>query len=124
MRLLITPNQHIVVTLSGSHPRLPPAFSESNYTYPDALTSSRRSRREYSVHLVPIIPPPALSTTHTTPTPTITIMLLPQCRQSLLLRVRIDIRPNREPNNIEEWHPCLLREELLSERESNGGGDP
>lgn len=49
---------------------------------------------------------------------------LPQRSQSLLFGMRIDIRANAESHDIEEWHPCLLRQELLRERQRDGRGDP
>lgn len=44
---------------------------------------------------------------------TIAIVLLPQSRKPLLLGVGVDICANNEGNNIEEWHPSLLRQEFL-----------
>ena len=38
--------------------------------------------------------------------------------------MRIDVRANDKPNNIEERHPGLLREEGLGESQSDGRRDP
>ena len=36
----------------------------------------------------------------------------------------IDVRPNDEPNEVEERHPSLVGQEGLCERESQRGCDP
>ena len=36
----------------------------------------------------------------------------------------VDIGSNEESNNVEEGHPGVLREELLSEGQTQGRGDP
>ena len=36
----------------------------------------------------------------------------------------VDIRPDDEGDNIEEWDPGLLRQELLRESQGQGRGDP
>jgi hypothetical protein len=51
-------------------------------------------------------------------------MLSSQCCEPLLLGVRIDVCADNEGNNIEEWNPCLLREELLGKRQADGRGHP
>lgn len=51
-------------------------------------------------------------------------MLLPQRSQSLLLGGRVDVGSDQESDEVEERHPCLLGQELLSERERDGRGDP
>jgi len=45
----------------------------------------------------------------------ILIVLLPQSCESLLLRNRIDIGTDEESYDIEEWDPSVLRQEFLSE---------
>ena len=51
-------------------------------------------------------------------------MLPPQCSESLLLGVRVDVCTNYKRNHVEEWHPSLLREEGLGKRERDGRCDP
>jgi hypothetical protein len=51
-------------------------------------------------------------------------VLSPQRREPLLLGVRIDVCSNDECDNVEEWNPGLLWEELLGKREADGRGDP
>jgi len=58
------------------------------------------------------------------PTPSITIMSLPQGSKSLLLGMRVDICSDDESNDVEEWYPGLFWEELLRKGECNWGGDP
>jgi hypothetical protein len=36
----------------------------------------------------------------------------------------VDVGSNDKRDDIEEWHPCLLWEEFLRERECEGAGDP
>ena len=36
----------------------------------------------------------------------------------------VDVGSNEESNNVEEGHPGVLREELLSEGQAQGRGDP
>ena len=50
--------------------------------------------------------------------------LLPQRSEPLLLSVSVDVSANAKGDNIEEGYPCLLWQELLSEGQSNGRGDP
>ena len=45
--------------------------------------------------------------------------LLPQGREPLLLGMRVDVGPDDEGNDVKEWNPGLLREELLGESKSN-----
>jgi hypothetical protein len=51
-------------------------------------------------------------------------MLSPKGSEPLLLGVRVDVGPNDEGDNVEEWDPRFLREELLRKRETNGRSDP
>jgi len=51
-------------------------------------------------------------------------MLLSQRSEPLLLGRRIDVCSNEEPNKVEEWHPGLLRQELLCECEAQWRGNP
>ena len=50
--------------------------------------------------------------------------LSPQSLQSLLLCLRVDPSPNDEGDDVEKWHPRMLRQELLGERQSQWGGNP
>ena len=36
----------------------------------------------------------------------------------------VDIGSNEETNDVEEWHPSVLGEELLRERKCERGSDP
>lgn len=40
-------------------------------------------------------------------------MLSPECSESLLLGVRVDIGADHEADNVEEGNPCLLWQEFL-----------
>lgn len=51
-------------------------------------------------------------------------MPLPKGREPLLLGVGIDVRSNDKSNHVKEWHPCLLRKELLREGQRDRGCDP
>lgn len=51
-------------------------------------------------------------------------MRLPQSLETLLLGLGIDVGADEEADNVEEWDPGLLGEELLRKRERDGGGDP
>lgn len=54
-----------------------------------------------------------------------TILVLPsQSLQSLLLRVRVDVGANDKADDVEEWHPNLVREECLGKGERDWRGDP
>ena len=50
--------------------------------------------------------------------------LSPQSLQSFLLCLRVDPCPNNEGDDVEEWYPRMLGQELLSERQSQWGGNP
>jgi len=53
------------------------------------------------------------------PASTSVFILVPlsECRKTLLLCDRIDIRADEECNNVEERNPCVLGEEFLGEGE-------
>ena len=38
--------------------------------------------------------------------------------------MRIDICANEERHEVEEWHPQVVGQKLLGEREGDGAGDP
>ena len=50
--------------------------------------------------------------------------LSPQSSQPLLLGVRIDICSDDERDDVEEWHPSVLRQELLRKRQSQRRCNP
>ena len=50
--------------------------------------------------------------------------LFPQSSKPLLLGMSVDISPNAERQNVEEWHPSLLWEELLGKCQRQWRGDP
>lgn len=54
----------------------------------------------------------------------ITVVLLPEGCESLLLGVCVDVCTDDEGNDVKEWYPSLLRQELLGKCESNGRGGP
>lgn len=54
----------------------------------------------------------------------VTVVLLSQSSQTLLLGVSIDVSTNDEADDVEEGHPCLLGQELLCESQSQGRGAP
>lgn len=49
---------------------------------------------------------------------------LSQGLEALSLSVGVDVGSNEETDDVEEWHPGVLREELLGERECERGSDP
>ena len=51
-------------------------------------------------------------------------MFPPQRRQPLLLRVRVDVRPNHERDDVEKGDPDLLRQELLRKGQRDRRRDP
>lgn len=55
---------------------------------------------------------------------TITEVLLAKSSKTLLLGHGVDVGPNDEGDNIEEWHPKLIGQELLSKGKADGGCDP
>lgn len=52
------------------------------------------------------------------------VSYLPESFQALLLGVGVDVGSNEESDNVEEGHPGVLGEELLSEGQAQGRGDP
>lgn len=50
--------------------------------------------------------------------------LPPQRLKPLLLRLRVDPGANDKGNDIEEWHPSVLRQELLGKGQCQGRDDP
>ena len=52
------------------------------------------------------------------------VILPPQGRQSLLLRVGVDVRADDEGDDVEEGDPHLLGQELLREGEGDRRRDP
>lgn len=52
------------------------------------------------------------------------LVLPPQRLQPLLLRMRIDVRPDHKPDEVEERHPRLVGQECLRKGEGEWGGDP
>lgn len=58
------------------------------------------------------------------PIPSALRVLPPQGLQPLLLRVRVDVGPDHEADEVEERHPCFLRQESLGEGQGNGRRDP
>lgn len=78
--------------------------------------------------------PPGLGTAHlevgasfilrTSGASRIAVVLLSQSSQTLLLGVCIDVCTDDKGNDVEEGHPSLLGQELLSKGESQRGGAP
>jgi len=51
-------------------------------------------------------------------------VFLAKSREALLLRGCVDICSNQERDDIEEWNPGVLGQELLREGKTERGGDP
>lgn len=49
---------------------------------------------------------------------------LSQSFQALLLGMGVDIEPNNEADDVKEWHPGMLREELLGKGKRQRRGNP
>lgn len=49
---------------------------------------------------------------------------LSQGFEALSLGVGVDVGSDEEPDDVEEWHPGVLREELLGEGKRQRRGDP
>jgi len=49
---------------------------------------------------------------------------LAESSKALLLRNGIDICSNEKRDNVEEWYPCMLRQEFLRESKCNRRSDP
>lgn len=58
------------------------------------------------------------------PTTTLAVVLPPQSRKPLLLRVLVDVGANDKGHKVEERHPRLLWQELLGKRQADWRGDP
>lgn len=54
----------------------------------------------------------------------VTVVLLSQGSETLLLGVGVDVGTNDEGNDVEEGHPCLLRQELLGKGQGQRRGAP
>ena len=54
----------------------------------------------------------------------VAVVLPPQCRKPLLLGVCVDVGSNYEADDVEEGYPGGLGQELLGERQRDGGDDP
>lgn len=72
-----------------------------------------------------LVPRTSVKVTWSSIAPTsVTVVLLPESCESLLLGVRIDVGTNDESDDVEEGHPCLLGQELLRECERDGRCGP
>lgn len=54
----------------------------------------------------------------------VTEVLLAESSKALLLCDGVDVGTNDKRDNVEEWYPELVREELLRKGEADGGSDP
>lgn len=54
----------------------------------------------------------------------VTVVLLAQGCETLLLGEGVDVGTNDEGHQVEEGDPELVREELLGESQADGGGEP
>lgn len=116
-------------------------MKQHNQTNPNNHTYAHRARAwapftrpsETSHHLLSVLRNARNSDPSTTPAvfigpstrvATFFRALPPQCSESLLLCVRVDIGTEHEGNGIEEWHPSFLRQKLLGKSQSKWGSDP
>lgn len=52
------------------------------------------------------------------------VVALPKSFETLLLGVGVDVGADEEGDNVEEWHPGVLGQELLGKSQRQRGGDP